>query len=705
MPKFSFAFGSGGTRLARASLLLFGVVGVPFFAIGCGEPTPSVTTGPPTVARGTFTGSKIRTFTDTYAVTALADGGSTLWVGSPHGLLKWDLTGAQSHYTVVGAADGLPADRINAVAVDPKGAVWVATAKGLSHGSNARWQNLPAPPVGDFVTGLVPTLDGTSLWVGGAEGLAHLRGNKWDRYLSDVPVTALMADPRGGLWVGTSGHGVLRITRSGDTIEAYGASEGCDVDNVRGITLIGDHLLVIGDGPGGARAALFDGARFWSYQVGGPQLLEWTVLGGTRTFVGGGNAIFGVEEARLNADGDRPPASATQVTFTARPPVGGGTRSQPLTVGMVGAKLGTSPAAAHGKVSGSAPILITRDEGIKLPDGVTVVGSSARGILVGTRFVGTERIENGVVRHFRASDLTTGAERITVACSHEGGDECFLATGGGRAWRFDGQSFELAQVDPEPRSRVLAVVSDPGGKVLAIHRGGGDPHLRVSTVNDGHWAPIALQTVKVPVGVPDLNFARFSPTGHLWLGLRFYDKELDPVDYGAAEVTLDTGATIYHRQDSDEGLDLPNDTTSVYFKSETETWFATRSGAVRVQGDAVRVFTENDNLQDELIADIGPGPNNEVWVASRHGTGRYDGKAWTFPKLGPFYLASTSLGHDDLGHVFIGTDKGLFCVGDCPPYAIDAHFGLLDDAVLHMAVDARGRVWVLGEHGICIVER
>jgi ligand-binding sensor domain-containing protein len=62
------------------------------------------------------------------------------------------------------------------------------------------------------------------------------------------------------------------------------------------------------------------------------------------------------------------------------------------------------------------------------------------------------------------------------------------------------------------------------------------------------------------------------------------------------------------------------------------------------------------------------------------------------------------LGHDTIGHVFLGTEKGLYCVGDCGPEPIDSKRGLLDDSVLDLTVDVRGRVWVLTEKGISIVD-
>src|SRR5205085_12660684 len=82
----------------------------------------------------------------------------------------------------------------------------------------------------------------------------------------------------------------------------------------------------------------------------------------------------------------------------------------------------------------AVPAIAVEDAAFSIPDGVIAVGSSDRGLLLGTRFLGTVRVENGVVRTFRLADLAANAQRITVACKKE--NECYLATGGARAWKF-----------------------------------------------------------------------------------------------------------------------------------------------------------------------------------------------------------------------------------------------------------------------------
>jgi hypothetical protein len=664
---------------------------------------------PPPPPKPTFGASHVHAFTDTFAVTSVADTAANVWVGSPHGLLRWDLAGG-AHHTVIGINEGLPAEHVAAVASDSQGAVWVATAKGLSRGYKGSWSNLPAAPVGAFVTGLVPTVGGKGAWSGGPEGLARLRDKRWERFLVDVSVTALAMDHSGTLWIGTGGKGVLRIPPSGDRLEQFTPQQGCEVDVVRGLAATDKGVLVVGDNGGEPRAALFDGTRFHSYKIVGAPLLEWAARANNQVVVGAGNTAYQLTVTIPVPEEPVPPPGAVQFepTFSVATKDG---KLLTLTTNLAGTALedpGPARFIARGAPKPPVPIL-TLSEYVKLPEGVTSVAGSERGLLVGTRFLGVLRVENGVPRRFRTIDLTTGAERITVACvtGQANNDECYLATGGPRCWRFDGQSFEAADIDPEEGARVLAVVKSPKGEVLALHRGASDPHLRISVVDKGKGTPVSMEAVEVPVGVPDLNFAAFAPDGHLWLGLRYFDKDLDPVDFGAAELVMETGKVTYHRHEGTKGgWALPNDTVAMYWRSppSNEAWFATRSGVARVAEGKVRIFTENDNLESELIYDIGPGEKNEIWVATHRGIGRWDGARWSFPKLGPFYLRSTSLAHDASGHVFLGTGKGLYCVGDCSPEPIDSKRGLLDDSVLDLTVDVRGRVWVLTEKGISIVD-
>jgi hypothetical protein len=665
----------------------------------------------------TFTASRIRAFSDSLAVTAIADSPTALFAGTARGLIRWE----GGRYTLLTAKDGLPADRVAAIAVDPQGGILLATARGLSRGLKNVWTNWPAAPVGNFLTGLAS--DGRTTWAGGPEGLGRLRSGRWEHYFSDSAVTALAAGYGNTVWIGTSGSGVLRILRGGEKIEHYGPSQGCEVDVVRGMVAVDKTVIVIGEGPSGPRAAYYDGERFYSYELTSPTVLEWAARAGARTLVGAGAHLYTLAVAppeSRSADAE-PPANDCPVqlrplrsyvvaprVIALKPDLSSTALDDPPNAPKPPKAITPPPMPRGAKVvavippAPQGPPLVAEDSPVHLPDGVIAVGGSERGLLVGTRFVGALRIENDVPRQFRINDLAAGAVRLTVACiPGNAADDCYLATGGTRAFRFDGQSFEIAQVDPEPGSHVLAVLHDPHGDVLAIHRGAGDQKLRISRVADGRWTPIGIQSVAVPNGPPELNFAEFAPNGHLWVGLRYVDKDGDPRDFGADEIALDSGKVIVHKE-------LPTDMVALYWKAPNEAWFATRSGAARLLDGKLRVFTENDGLESELTRDIGPAPAGamagQIFVATKRGTGRYDGTRWTFPRLGAFYPPATALDHDAHGNVFIGTNKGLYCVGECPSDVIDQSRGLNDDQVDDLAVDGRNRVWVLTQKGINIVE-
>ena len=759
-------------RTAGLVLSFAGLVGLGLTA--CPKPD-KVTTTPPTGPRHSFNASAIRSFTDTFAVSMLVDTPSNLFVGSTRGLVRWDT--ANMKYSVITTKEGLPADRITAVAVDKSGAVWVATPAGVAHAApRGAWQKAPAAPVGDFLAGIVPAGDGQSIWAGGPEGLARLPAAPsaaltpiWTRTLPDVTVTSMLAADGGAIWVGTAGRGVLRITPDGETLESYGIREGCEIDVVRGMALLDKGLLVVGEGPVGPRVAYWDPGldRFFSYALEAPKpgaqppVLGFAARGAGHTYVGlGQGAVAEVVISVADKDGkwSVPEPADTPLRLAARPTAPTPTpRRVPLKPDLPSPAL-VEPGAASAPTASAAatpapppakkkdkkeaapggppaPRLVVLNADFRLPEGVTATASSERGLLVGTRFLGAIRVENGVPRRFRTHDLTAGAERLTVACQ---GDDCYLATGTARAWRFDGQSFEVTPIDPEPGSRVLAVLADPRGGALAIHRGAKDSILRLSTVADKLWTPVGIQSVLVPYGPPDLNFAVYAPSGSLWVGLRYYDRESDPVDFGAAEIALESGQVIYHNQSGPPpapkppapsgrsrrgaappppsgpaatvGTTLPNDMVAMYWRGGNEAWFATRSGAARMLDNKVTLYTEAEGMESELIRDIGPGPHSpleeptEIWVATGRGTGKWDGKRWAFPKMGPFYLKTNGLAYDGKGHVFLGTEKGIYCVGDCEADAIDERRGLIENAVLDLTVDTRGRVWVLTPKGVSIID-
>lgn len=755
-----FVSPSGRARPLLSSVLCLrvGLSAALGLSAACGSSSQNTA---PTARAGGGAPVRVRSFSDSLPVTCLAAAGGLIWAGTPHGLIRWTQGGKDKEKptpAVLTTADGLPADKITAISIDGAGGVWVVTPKGVSRYDMGGWTNYPPPPVGDLVAGIAPLGRGETVWVGGSDGIARLSEGSWQHYAAGTTVTSLAADGAGGVWVGTSGKGVMRLV--GESLLQFGALEGNEIDNVRGMAAgEGGAVIVVGDSPGGPRAAYYDGARFYSYRVDSPGVLEWVRRAGSDLLIGSGQWVWSMKRIGPGTKQEGP----VRFTFVGQSGAAA-PRAQPLKAfapkegeappprnadellnqqngqqkaapkgpkGKAGKKSGalTQPAptrlailpeegqadrpwmlAGPGGEGMAAPRFDTEPVKIKLPDGVTSVTSDADALYVGTRFLGITRLEKGQATPYRLYDLTAGAERLSAACVSN--DECYVATGGTKAWRFDGQSFEVTEVDPEKGSHVMAVVRDNNGAVLALHRGGSSKEVRISRVSGGKWAPVGVTSLEVPMGVPDISFASFSPRGSLWIGLRYTDREQDLRDFGAAEVNVESGKVVYHRQkpkgatsNASEGVAIPSDVVSIAFKSADEIWFASKSGAVRLQDNKVKVFTENDGLESELIHDVAEGLSGAMWVATSRGIGVFDGARWSFPQAGQLHRKSSALARDPEGRIWVGSDSGVMeVVDENKRHFIGTRTGLLDDRILNLGVDLRGRVWTLTEKGISIIE-
>ena len=743
-----------------------GLLSSQFFTAGCGPSAKSdVKPGGAVTAANTGGSSapvRVRSFSDSRPVKSLAAAAGLVWVGTPRGLVRWSTTSEPPTPAVLTTIDGLPADRIEGIALDVKGGVWVTTSKGVGHFASGSWTKYPKAPVGDLVAGIVVTPDADNVWVGGSDGLAKLNQGQWERYAAGTTVTALVHDGGSGVWIGTSGKGIMRVVK-GDMLQ-FGMAEGNDIDNVR--AMVADNngsLLAVGDGPGGQRIAFYDGTRFWSYRVDSANIIEWVQRVGGELYLGAGQSVWTMKRVATPAEVRGPlkfsfsgspsmgapkaqPLAGLLVKEAAPPPPPpaaappppppepakgkggkkdkGGKKTSALLVpsqdqyaAVAQPASATGPdrpwlVAGPGGTAATAPLFDTDAVDVRLPDGITSVSADADSLYVGTRFLGVMRIQKGKQTPLRLFDLTAGAERLSVACINN--NDCYVATGGTQSWRFDGQTFEVTNVDPEKGSHVLAVVRDPMGAVIALHRGASSRSVRISRVgNKGDWSPVGLTPLEVPTGVPDLSFASFSPKGQLWVGLRYVDKEQDARAYGAAEVYVDDSRVVYHRQRPtgtqpgvSQGVNVPSDVTAIAWKGSTEAWLASGAGAVRLQDNkTVKVFTENDGLESELVHDVIEGLNGQIWIATSRGIGVWDGNRWGFPKEPPYNVKASALARDPDGRIWIGTDRGVIeVVAEKRTHQIGTRSGLLDDKILNMGVDVRGRVWALTEKGISVIE-
>ena len=143
-----------------------------------------------------------------------ADHTGTLWMGTPHGLLKYD-RGRVSTFT---RRDGLSHDSVSAILEDRDGNLWIGTAGGgLNRLSNGRFTRLTTQEglSDDDVRSLLEDHEG-NLWIGTADGLSCLSEGRFTTYGRleagrELAVTAVAPGAGGSVWMGTKSSAVVRM--------------------------------------------------------------------------------------------------------------------------------------------------------------------------------------------------------------------------------------------------------------------------------------------------------------------------------------------------------------------------------------------------------------------------------------------------------------------------------------------------------------
>lgn len=186
-------------------------------------------------------------------VNDLAYGDGAIWAASPQGVARFD-----GRWQTFGVADGLAGSDVRALAVSPsgtlwaafdsplrglsrygpggwqtvtcptaaptsaavaavvqtRGAVWIATAAGVSRFDGVEWQTfdarhgLPDAPIAALAA------QGETVWAASAEGIARFDGD-W-RIVSDTAAYELAVAPDGAVWA--AGNGLIRLDQGGSTV-------------------------------------------------------------------------------------------------------------------------------------------------------------------------------------------------------------------------------------------------------------------------------------------------------------------------------------------------------------------------------------------------------------------------------------------------------------------------------------------------------
>lgn len=140
-----------------------------------------------------------------------------LWIGSEHGVTRWQDGAAQRYQT----RDGLPNDLVLTIVQDTSGTIWAGTKAGLARSSGRRFLPVPSASVGipgPILSSFRDKLG--NLWFGGRGVVSRFDGVRFrvfkqSEHIPANPVISFYEDAKSRLWVGTDGGGVVRSTAGG----------------------------------------------------------------------------------------------------------------------------------------------------------------------------------------------------------------------------------------------------------------------------------------------------------------------------------------------------------------------------------------------------------------------------------------------------------------------------------------------------------
>lgn len=669
----------------------------------CGA-TGSVRGGGTTPRLATAGGARrVLALTDLEEARDVASAPSATFVATDSGLLVYPSTtesegGPPREPGRITRAEGLPSDDVTAVALDADGTALVATAAGL-----ARVQGQTASAVADVppharAMDLVVTRDGTA-WLCTLSGLLRRQGGTWARFGDPFQCTTLAPTPEGQLWVGST-SGVLYV--EGDVVREHPVSGGIPEGYVRSIVpVLPGQILALVNGPQRAQLAFWDGSSWYGYTLPG---LEEPVVG--LAMRGGADATL---VTRDRAFAIAPTGGGT--AFRALGATPGNVRSfrattstdatPPAEVDASRALRGPQPLAdvPQSGPTVRAPTLIAIPLALDLPGGMYRALQSGEHAFAAVGNGGlVELPRRGAPRALRSRSLVPETD-LQTATETRGGVWVRARSGEIAKW-VEGRLRRL-QLPDEVAPQAIA--SGPRGAYLAaLERG--TATVRIFVSESGSWRPFLSRTLEVqPTAIP---FMGVDPQGRIWLAIEITREDgVGTRTRGAAVLDPNVEIVVYHHRAAPQGqgLPLPDEISAMTFDGDGNAWFASLSGAVRVEEHQAIVFDETRGVRGEVVTDVASG-SGRMWIAAAEGLGSYADREFDFhqPAIVREHRPS-ALATDASGHLWAAGSSGLLQYDGSAWALLGSADGLPTESLEDVEVDGAGRVWLLADDAVIVL--
>lgn len=232
----------------------------------------------------------------------LRDSSGALWIATQNGVERY-WKGKLETFDKAGMISG---NVTTPFAEDGHGGVFFVTSTGLFHWSGDRWKPYPLRDSAIGTPRAVYRDPQQRLWVGTTKAVLQLIPNKKDDYDEVVrahvatPVTVIVGDATGTVWVGTQQKGVLRIgSRSAET---WTARDGLSDDAICSMFVDSAQDLWIGTQTGGLNRWREGAFATYEEPKGAPVLAAANVLADSRgdIWMGTwGQGVFRLHDGRL----------------------------------------------------------------------------------------------------------------------------------------------------------------------------------------------------------------------------------------------------------------------------------------------------------------------------------------------------------------------------------------------------------------------
>lgn len=663
-------------------------------ALACGPAARS--SGPSIAALG---GARaITSITDLEEARDAAQLGAETFVATDDGLFVYGTDGTPRH---IGRDEGLPSDDVISVVADGD-AMLVATAGGLVSISGSTVTPVAAPAT-QRITDLAITTDGNA-WVCSLSGLVRRVAGAWEVFGDPFACTTLAPTPEGQLWVGTA-NGLYFV--EGDVIREHAVSGGIPEGYVRSIVpVLPGQILALLSGPSRTKLGFFDGEHWYGYTLpiaGEERAVGLVAADGVTLLVttahayvvapnGSGSAFSATDAGDANVRSFR---AASTPAATATPPAevsvsdtlrGPSAFAEPRSGGAV-----TAPALLARPFDLGGATGFYRGFG---DDGHAYAGIANAGVVVLARGGATVLRSRSLVS---AEDLQLATD-LDSAVWVRGRD-------GDVAKMVDGRLRRLGLPDEIVPQ---AIASGPEGAYLvAIVRG--TSTVRVYTSTRTGFRQLVERTLTLPTALESIPFAGVGRDGRVWAALRVQREDGSGArTFGAVVIDPASETVLYHHRGADTagiGLGLQDEVSAMAFDAAGNAWFATLSGAVRVEEHQAIVFGEARGVRGDVVTDIVAG-SGVMWIAAAEGLGSYADREFDF--FQPPIVAEhrpTALATDVDGHVWAAGRYGLLQYDGTAWAHFDSSTGLPTDDLRDVEVDGSGRVWLLTADALLILAR